>query len=298
VRRNGAVEAVGDWSPFRLPPTVKALLAARLDRLESDERAVLERGSVEGKVFHRSAVLELSAKADQPRLDRAMRELARASLIHPAKADFANDTALGFHHQLLRDVAYESLPKAARAEHHERFADWLEQKSIGRDEEFEEIMAHHLQEAYRYRADLGPIDDHGRALAARAGERLGSAGLRAYARGDFWGASKLLTSAVALLPSERGLRLGPQLDDARFETGERTPARMSWASLRCFWRQPRGHSWEFRQRGSESMRRCASCGKVRRYRGALGHADEHTLTAAGNAGFLLESRGRGPDGGE
>jgi class 3 adenylate cyclase len=280
VRRNGTISASGEWSSVALPPTIQALLAARLDRLGGEERAVLERGSVEGKVFHRAAVLALSPEADRMRVDGRLQALVAQDLIHPGTADFAGETAFRFRHQLLRDVTYDSLSKRGRAELHERFASWLEDKSAGREEEFEEILGYHLQEAYRYRADLGPVDEQGRALAARAGQRLGNAGLRAHARGDMWGAGKLLTSAVGLLPGDAGTRLRPQLADALFETGERRRSRMSWASLRCYWRLPWGHSWEFRQRGSETLLRCSSCGTVRRHRGLIGAGNEFTVRSS------------------
>ncbi len=129
--------------------------------------------------------------------------LSQQELIQPGRADFRDEQAFRFRHQLLRDVAYESLSKTVRADLHERFARWLEEKTAERTEEFDEILGYHLQQAYRYKADLGPVDDHGRELATRAANRLGNAGLRAHARGDMWGASKLLSSAVALTAGER-----------------------------------------------------------------------------------------------
>jgi class 3 adenylate cyclase len=266
LRRDGAVVASGEWSRISLPPTIQALLAARLDRLGREERGVLERGSVEGTVFHRGAILELSPESGRPRLDERLRMLAQQELIQPGRADFADETAFRFRHQLLRDVAYESLSKAVRAGLHERFAGWLAEKTAERSEEFEEIVGYHLQEAYRYNAILGPVDEHGRQLAMRAAERLGNAGLRAHARGDMWGARKLLSHAVGLLPRDAGVRpeLLRKLDDARFETGERRRRGLRRASFRCFWRWPPGHRWEFKESAGKPMLRCVSCGKASR----------------------------------
>jgi class 3 adenylate cyclase len=295
VRRNGSVAASGDWARVSLPPTIQALLAARLDRLGSEERAVLERGSVEGKVFHRGAVLELSPKTDRPDLDRHLRMLVQQEFVQPGRAGFIDEQAFRFRHQLLRDVAYESLSKAARAELHERFAGWLDEKASDRAEEFEEILGYHLQQAFSYRADLGPVDDRGRELATRAASRLASAGLRAHARGDMWGARKLLASAVALLPRDDVARLLPKLDEALFETGERRRRGVSRASFRCFWRWPLGHPWELKERGGIELLRCASCGKVRRYRGPIGPSGEFTVTAT--KGYMGGGSRRHPPGG-
>ena len=281
LRRNGTVAASNAWSRTSLPPTIRAVLAARLDRLGHQERAVLERGSVEGKVFHRGAVVALSPETDHPRLDARLRLFSQQELLQPARAAFADERAFQFHHQLFRDVVYESLSKAARAGLHERFAGWLEEKAAERAEEFEEIVCYHLQQAYRYTTDLGPVDERGRELATRAANRLASAGLRAHARGDMWGARKLLSSAIALGPRDDVTRLQAKLNDALFETGERKRSEISWASIRCFWRWPLGHRWDFRQRGPEALVRCASCGKVRRHRGPIRPSDDHTLSAGG-----------------
>ena len=284
--RRGVAAKNGERSRVSLPPTIQALLSARLDRLGPEERSILERGSVEGEVFHRGAVLLLSPESDRTHLDERLRILAQQELIRAGPADFADERAFRFHHQLLRDVTYESLPKATRAELHERYAGWLEDKTGDRAEEFDEILGYHLQQAYEYRVVLGPLDEHGRQLAMRAGERLGHAGLRAHARGDMWGAGKLLSGAVALLPTDAASRLQPTLDEALFETGERTRRGMSRASVRCYWRRPLGHPWEIRERAGKTWLRCTSCGKGKRYRGSMGRLDRE-------AGFELESGGMG-----
>ena len=114
-------EADGDVA---VPATLRALLAARLDQLEPDERSVLERGAVEGEIFHRGAVQALSPDGQvTPRLAA----LVRKGLIRPDKAQLPGEDAFRFHHLLLRDAAYDALPKSVRADLHERFAGWLEQ---------------------------------------------------------------------------------------------------------------------------------------------------------------------------
>ena len=181
-----------------VPPTLKALLAMRLDQLDDAERRVLERGSVEGEVFHRGAVQALAPEETQvtPRLAA----LVRRQLIRPDRAQLAGDDGYRFRHLLIRDAAYEALPKAVRADLHHRFADWLEKH--GRElVELEEIAGYHLEQAAGYMVELGMPDDE---LALRAGDRLLVAGRRALDRGDERAASALIRRALILT---RPLRL-------------------------------------------------------------------------------------------
>ncbi|HEY6963140.1 MAG TPA: adenylate/guanylate cyclase domain-containing protein [Gaiellaceae bacterium] len=176
-----------------IPSTVQALLQARIDQLAGDERSVIERGAVEGEIFHRGAVAELARPAD---VDPQLVGLVRKELIHPTRATLAGDQAFRFRHLLIRDAAYDALPKSTRAELHERFAEWLEVH--GRElVELDEIVGYHLERAARYHDELGrPRAD----LAERAGRSLAAAARRAAAREDIAGALKLLTRAIALLP--------------------------------------------------------------------------------------------------
>jgi predicted ATPase len=96
-----------------VPPTIQALMAARLDQLEGDERNVLQCGSVEGRVFHRGAVQELSP--DEARLPVRLSALVRKELIRPDKAQLPGEDAFRFRHLLIRDAAYDALPKTTRA---------------------------------------------------------------------------------------------------------------------------------------------------------------------------------------
>ncbi|HEY8854555.1 MAG TPA: adenylate/guanylate cyclase domain-containing protein [Candidatus Dormibacteraeota bacterium] len=193
----------GHSSEFEIPPSVHALLAARLDRTPIDERAVLERASIEGQVFHREPVCELSPEYSRSDIDAHLMALVRRELIRPVQSMFAGDSAFRFHHLLIREATYESMLKEVRAELHERFADWLEAHSA----EFEEIVGYHLEQAFRYRATLGRVAEGEQRLATRAGERLATAGRRAFARGDMSAAANLLGRAVSLLPPDEPIRL-------------------------------------------------------------------------------------------
>jgi class 3 adenylate cyclase/tetratricopeptide (TPR) repeat protein len=177
-----------------VPPTIQALLAARLDSLPASERIVLERGSVEGQVFHRGAVAALAP--DEQQVDTRLVSLVRKELVRPDRSLLAADDAYRFRHLLIRDAAYEALPKATRIELHERFAAWLDEH--GADlVELDEIVGHHLEQASRYARELG----RDATVAAReAARRLAVAAERADLRGDAGAAVKLLRRSLALLP--------------------------------------------------------------------------------------------------
>ena len=175
-----------------VPPTIQALLAARLDQLASGERSVLERGAVEGRIFHRGAV---AALGDDAKLDEQLPALVRKELIRPDRPQLRPEHAYRFRHQLIRDAAYDALPKSVRAELHQRFAGWLE--TNGRDlVELEEMVGLHLEQAARYLAELGRPDP---AVAEQASTRLAAAGERARWRGDAGSARSLLRRALELV---------------------------------------------------------------------------------------------------
>src|SRR5439155_13608399 len=166
-------------------------LAARLDQLEAPERSVLERGAVEGEIFHRGAVQALSPDSQvTPRLAA----LVRKQLIQPERPTIPAEDAFRFRHLLLRDAAYDALPKATRAELHDRFAAWLEERGQTLVE-LDELLGYHLEQSVRYRAELGTRDAE---LAERASARLAAAGKRALWRGDERAAAGLLRRALEL----------------------------------------------------------------------------------------------------
>ena len=176
----------------RLPPTIQALLAARLDRLAPADRAVLERAAVVGREFWRGAVLELSPDEERAETGATLLRLVHEQLVAPLPSPIAGDDGFRFRHALIRDAAYAGLSKAARADLHERFAGWLERHGAE-----DELVGYHLEQAHLCRAALRTPD---RALAERGGEMLGRAGLRAAARGDAAATSILLRRSLALLP--------------------------------------------------------------------------------------------------
>src|SRR6266545_1557341 len=197
----------GPAAELEVPPTIQALLAARLDRLSDDERTVIEAASVEGKVFHDGSVLARVPEALRPTVREHLMALVRKELIRPERSLFARERAFRFRHLLIRDAAYESIPKEARAAFHERYAAWLEEAAAERQPEYGEIIGYHLEQTFRYRAELGPVGDADRAIARRAAEWLGAAGRRAFVRADAPAAVNLLSRAVSLLPPNDPARI-------------------------------------------------------------------------------------------
>ena len=114
-----------DGREAAVPPTIQLLLAARLDRLAADERALLECAAVVGKEVWRGALLELSSPGTE--VSAVLQRLVRKGLVRPERSSFPGEDAFRFAHLLVRDASYAAIPKGRRAELHERFAGWLEQ---------------------------------------------------------------------------------------------------------------------------------------------------------------------------
>jgi predicted ATPase/class 3 adenylate cyclase len=210
----------GDLSEMAIPPTINALLSARLDLLSREERAVIEPAAVIGLVFPEPAVEELVPDPVRAGVPGHLGTLNRKQLVRPTP----DLDIFRFHNLLIRDAAYQSLLKRARAQLHEKFVVWAERVNRERDREmeFEEILGYHLEQAYRYRQDLGPLDDAGKELAVRAAVKLGNAGQRALARGDMPAASNLLGRAAQLRAADDPVRaeLLVEVGEALMEQGE------------------------------------------------------------------------------
>jgi class 3 adenylate cyclase/tetratricopeptide (TPR) repeat protein len=186
-------EMVALGEDAEVPATLRALLAARLDQLDEPERRVLERGAVEGELFHRGTVQALAPEETEvtPRLAA----LVRRDLVRPDQPQLPHEDAYRFRHLLIRDAAYDALPKATRADLHRRFADWLGEHGQSLVE-LDEILGYHLEQAALYLAELGTPDP---AVAEDASKRLAAAGERAHWRGDLQAAHSLLGRAMQLL---------------------------------------------------------------------------------------------------
>ena len=204
-----------------VPGNVSSLLGARLDRLGLAERRVVESASVIGLGFSSGAVSVLVEESDaRIDLESALAALCDKQLISRAEAGAPDD--FYFSHILVRDTAYARLLKRTRALLHERFAGWLTDSVGSRLVEYQEIVGYHLEQSFRYRAELGPVDDNGRRLGAKASGHLSSAGRRALARGDISAAANLLERAAALLGEKDPARALLLLDagEAAVDIGE------------------------------------------------------------------------------
>ena len=214
VREGSAWVAVGDLHDLSVPPTTSALLAARIDRLARGERATLERASVMGQLFYREALDELVD--DDVSVDLA--SLVRKQFVRPERSDVPGMDAMAFRHLMIRDAAYEGMPKSLRADLHERFADWLEVRAS----EQQELIGYHLEQSHRYLGEVGADAERIERLAHRAGTNLRTAGRRAFERNDIPATIGLLSRATAMMAPEDPERV-PALSDlaiALMESGE------------------------------------------------------------------------------
>ncbi len=199
-----------------VPPTLQALLATRLDQLDAGQRGVLERGAIEGEVFHRGAVQALATDGSQ--VTPHLAALVRNQLIRPDRSQLVGDDGFRFRHLLIRDAAYQALPKSTRAELHERFAAWLAHH-WAELVELDEVLGYHLEQACRYRAELGMARDDELAEAAR--RRLTAGGRRAQLLANYDGAARMFERAAALVPPlEVDLLLETELVESLYWAGD------------------------------------------------------------------------------
>src|SRR5262245_57813328 len=206
----GGRMTAADLSRVRVPPTIQVLLASRLDQLSAAERRVLERGAVEGNVFHRGAMEELAPPEEQDGVAQCLTALVNKFLVRPHRPAFDGEDAYCFRHPLIREAAYGALPKQVRGELHEGFAAWL-QKRPG---EYDELLGYHFEQAFQYRRELGRVDERAQRLGASAAAHLSASGRRALAREDVFAGANLLGRSAALLATD-----DPTRDDLLLELG-------------------------------------------------------------------------------
>jgi class 3 adenylate cyclase/tetratricopeptide (TPR) repeat protein len=224
LRRDGdATSVVGELNRIELPTSLNALLGARLDRLDGETRRALERGAVEGELFHQAAIVELTDEASRSSVPGELGELARKDLIRLAAATLlAGEIAYRFKHILVREAAYLATAKKLRATLHQRYADWLEQLVGERVSEYHEILGYHLEQSYRYRIELGSTDEDTLAVGERAVRHLTAAARRARDRADFQAVASLFERALAIgvRDSRERTRVQVELGVALNQTGQ------------------------------------------------------------------------------
>jgi len=206
-----------ELSSVSVPPSIQALLGARLEQLPVGEREIIESASVIGKIFWRNALVDLCAGGAA--VDGGLMSLMRKELIRPERSSFIDDDAFSFRHILTRDAAYDSMPKESRSRQHERFAIWLAEKVAASAGDYDEILGHHFERAYRLGCELGPPGAHTKELADKSSLHLAAAGRRASVRGDIPASVALLKRAASLSPRRR-VDVLPDLAEAMIEGGE------------------------------------------------------------------------------
>jgi class 3 adenylate cyclase/tetratricopeptide (TPR) repeat protein len=211
--------AAEEGAEVAIPLSIQAVLAARLGSLDRDDGTVIECASVIGRDFSARAALELVPEELRPRVSTLLLGLMRKELVRPHAV--GDEDGFRFHHALIRDAAYDGMPKRLRADLHERHANWLE---AGEHQDF--IVGHHLEQAVHLRRQLALSDGRTQELALKAGELIGAAGRRAFRRGDMPAARGLLERADALLPegAPRVLALRGMLANAMWQVGDVTAA--------------------------------------------------------------------------
>ncbi|MFN8622479.1 MAG: adenylate/guanylate cyclase domain-containing protein [Chloroflexota bacterium] len=158
VERGDGWVATADLDDVHVPPTVAAVVAARIDGLPPAERRVAEHGAVIGRVFERGAVAALAAHEPGPGgVGTALLGLSRRSIVRPDGPGLRGDDAFRFRHILLRDAAYARIPKGERAALHDRFARWLIEATADAGDETVPVIAHHLATAVELRLALDPL---------------------------------------------------------------------------------------------------------------------------------------------
>jgi class 3 adenylate cyclase/tetratricopeptide (TPR) repeat protein len=188
-------EGDGEGRVVRIPDTLQALIAARIDNLPYAEKALVQRAAVIGRLFWEGALGYLAPELDDR--DDVLESLEmREFVVRESRSTISGERAFRFKHVLIREVAYAGLPKSARAHHHERFAQWLQERGA---EELLEIRAYHLDQAAQLLAELDGSPP--RELAVEAAAALTAAGKRALGREANEAGRKLLLRAVELEPT-------------------------------------------------------------------------------------------------
>jgi len=232
----------GQWvrgegqAEITVPPTIQALVEARLDNLARADRAALEPAAVIGLEFPHVAVQTMVPEVVRSTLPAHMDTLAKKHFIRPAHKEHG-ELLYRFHHQLVRDTTYNGLLKRNRANLHLAFVRWADGVNADRDRalEFQEILGYHLEQAHRYLRELGPLDDAGITIGADAAGRLSSSAKRAFARGDMHAAANLFRRSMALFAEEDPARaeLMPQLGEALMGLGDFDGARAAIKDARA-----------------------------------------------------------------
>ena len=194
ARRDGRFVATASLATLVVPATLQGLIAARLDGLPAPVKQVLQRGAVVGKVFWPEGIAIQGPL--EGRIEDLLREAARRDLVSELDdRGPGGGRAWTFKHILIRDVAYDAIPKADRSRAHDEFGRWLERTSGPRFDEYADIVGYHAEQAYLLAHELGEPDQE---LGIRAYRGLTSSGTRANKRGDARASRTFFERALAV----------------------------------------------------------------------------------------------------
>jgi class 3 adenylate cyclase len=208
VPRDGSW-VLGVASPeLRMPPTIDALLSARLDRLAEDERSAVDRAAVVGETFDARAVEALAPDDSDERLDEVLARLEAKEVIRPDAATVSGGSAWAFTHVLVRDAAYGSILKRTRSQFHHRLGEWFDASAADGHPRRDGLIGYHFEQAFALRVELGPPDEETLGIGRMAADALDRQGRRSLATADPDGASRLFERAAKTVPrdAERHLR--------------------------------------------------------------------------------------------
>ncbi|HEU4488862.1 MAG TPA: BTAD domain-containing putative transcriptional regulator [Actinomycetota bacterium] len=210
-----------DLGSLVLPPSISALIAARVDAVAREERQVLEQASVVGLTFDDDPLIELSVPAVAAQVPDLLASLLRKDLIQYDEE--MDGGRYSFRHNLVREVVYEATSKKSRADLHESYAAWLERTPRRSSEE---TMAFHLERTFAYRDELGDRSAKQRELGGRTAHLLAGVGRRARRRGDVLGAVSSLQRALKVCPLDLPERIEMLIDfsSCHMDAGEMQPA--------------------------------------------------------------------------
>jgi class 3 adenylate cyclase/tetratricopeptide (TPR) repeat protein len=178
---------------LELPESVQGIIAARVDALDPDDKQLLQDAAVVGKVFWSGALAAITGR-DRFELEEQLYELERRELVRrERRSSVAGESEYGFRHVLLRDVAYASIPRAARVERHRLAAGWVE--SLGRPDDHADLLTHHYLAAIELARAAG-VDST--AFASPAAAALLRAADRSFALNAFAAAARMYEETLAL----------------------------------------------------------------------------------------------------
>jgi predicted ATPase/class 3 adenylate cyclase len=176
-RADGGWQVIGSLDAIEIPRSIHGLIAARIDSLPPEEKSILQEASIVGRIFWLGATARLTERSRDEALELLERLRVKELVVHRAPPAFSGEQEFGFRHALIRDVAYESLPKSVRIDKHVALAEWAEERAGG--EENAQLLASHYAQALTYLGELGRAGGQAEEIESAAGRWAIAAGRQA-----------------------------------------------------------------------------------------------------------------------